>query len=255
MLNQPAPQPEIVNRGPRHKPGFSLVELLVVVAVVAIAVAFFLPAVRRGAGEAAHRSQCRNNLKQIGIALHNYHEKYGVYPPAYTVDATGRRLHSWRTLILPYLEQSALYDQIDLSKPWDDPVNAEVFETAVNVYRCPSGDTDSNRTTCLAIVTSNSCLQPGKGTKASDITDGTGNTLLVIEVDHRHAVPWMSPQDADESLFLSHTLDSHLPHEGGFNVLFADGFARFLSADVSSADRRAMITTNAGDSISKDAQR
>ena len=88
--------------------------LLWIVPVGCLVIALMLPAQRR-AREPARRSQCKNNLKQIGLALHNYHETYGAFPPAYTVDADGKRLHSWRTLILPYLDQAPLYDKIDFS--------------------------------------------------------------------------------------------------------------------------------------------
>ncbi|MEL7264459.1 MAG: DUF1559 domain-containing protein [Planctomycetota bacterium] len=67
---------------------------------------------------------CSNNVKQIGLGLANYHASWNSFPPAYTVDANGNRLHSWRTLILPYVEQQPLYDRIDLTKPWDDPAHA-----------------------------------------------------------------------------------------------------------------------------------
>ena len=96
--------------------------LLIITAILAVAVALFLPTVRT-AREAARRSSCSNNLKQIGIALQNYADTYGSLPPAYSVDANGNRLHSWRTLILPFLEANPLYSTIDLSKPWDDPAN------------------------------------------------------------------------------------------------------------------------------------
>ncbi len=78
--------------------------------------ALMIPAVSEG-HKAARRMQCSNNLKQIGLAFHNYHSAYGSLPPAYTVDADGNRLHSWRTLILPFIDQSALVQQIDLNKP------------------------------------------------------------------------------------------------------------------------------------------
>jgi Protein of unknown function (DUF1559) len=67
-------------------------------------------------GEAARRAQCRNNLKQIALALHDYHQQYGVLPPAYVADASGRPMHSWRVLLLPFLEQQSLYDQYDFRK-------------------------------------------------------------------------------------------------------------------------------------------
>ena len=92
-----------------------------------------IPAVS-SAREAARRMQCSNNLKQIALALHNYHSAYGTLPPAYTIDVDGNRLHSWRTLILPYMEQDALYQQIDFSKPWDDPANAFLAKMDLSIF-------------------------------------------------------------------------------------------------------------------------
>lgn len=96
---------------------------LAFVVVMLVIVGLLLPATRR-ARPAVYRMHCSNNLKQISLALHNYEETYRSFPPAWTVDENGNRLHSWRTMILPYLEQKPLYDSIDLSKPWDDPANA-----------------------------------------------------------------------------------------------------------------------------------
>ena len=132
-------------------------KVLAVVGVVGIVIALFLPAVRF-TGPAAYRMQCSNNLKQIGLALHNYEEAYHAFPPAYTVDAAGKPLHSWRTLILPYLEQQLLYDKIDLSKPWDDPANQVAYDTHLPAYRCPSVDLPPGRTTYLAILAPGGCF-------------------------------------------------------------------------------------------------
>ena len=79
-----------------------------------------------------------SNLHQISIALQLYAAAHGGLPPAYTTDADGKPLHSWRTLILPYLEHQQLYESIDLAKPWDDPANAEACKAALSVYQCPS---------------------------------------------------------------------------------------------------------------------
>lgn len=95
---------------PTHRHGFSVIKICLAIAIVAISVALFLPATRN-VRPAAYRSQCKNNLKQIGLALHNYHDEYQAFPPAYTVDADGKPLHSWRTLILPYMEQKAAVRQ------------------------------------------------------------------------------------------------------------------------------------------------
>ena len=98
--------------------GMTLGECIIATGIVMliglVAVALLLPSVRR-AREPARRSQCKNNLKQIWLALHNYHDEYQAFPPAYTVDAEGQPLHSWRTLILPYMDQKPLYDKLDLT--------------------------------------------------------------------------------------------------------------------------------------------
>src|SRR3954454_6917330 len=100
--------------------GFGLLELLAVLGILALLIALLLPATR-SAREPARRSQCVNNLKQLAQALRSYEQAYRSLPPAYSVDARGRPLHSWRTLILPYLEHARLYNPIALTKPWDDP--------------------------------------------------------------------------------------------------------------------------------------
>src|SRR5436190_1151666 len=116
--------------------GFRFVRVLVVLSIIVILIALLLPA-PRSTRPAGRRMQCNNNLRQIALALLNYEQAYKSLPPAYTVDAKGRPLHSWRTLILPYLEQEPLYRTIDLSKPWDDPANAKALETKLPVFRCP----------------------------------------------------------------------------------------------------------------------
>ena len=99
-------------------------------------------------------------------------------------------MHSWRTLILPFLEGKALYDKIDLSKAWDDPANAAARESQVFQYVCPEAQCSPNQTTYLAVVATKSCLQPGKPRDLPDISGELGNKLLVVEVDSptRHPV-------------------------------------------------------------------
>lgn len=221
-------------------------------AVVVLLGALLLPAVRT-ARPAAYRTQCANNLQQIALALHNYHDAYGALPPAYTTDSEGKPLHSWRTLILPFLEEGQLYESIDLSKPWDDPANEKARNTEVSAYQCPS-HSDHGRTTYLAIVTPESCLQWDQPRKFSDVTDGPSKTWLVIEVAEDGAVPWMAPRDADELTVLGIQPDSQLSHPGGVNVVYVDGSVRFISTDVSAADRRAMISIAGGDRASEHAE-
>src|SRR5207245_1654957 len=87
----------------------------------------------------ARRLGCINNLKQIGLALHNYHLVFDYFPPAYLADASGKPIHSWRILILPYMESSSLYNNYNLSQPWNSPSNLKASNTRPNtIYVCPN---------------------------------------------------------------------------------------------------------------------
>jgi prepilin-type N-terminal cleavage/methylation domain-containing protein len=226
--------------------GFTRVEVLVVIGIIAILAALILPEMYCGNG---HRTMCRNNLKQIGLAMHFYHDVYGSFPPAYTVDADGKPLHSWRTLILPYMDHQTVYDKIDLSKPWDDPANAEARGTVVRVYNCPSTELEPTQTVYLAVVTPESCLRPNEPRPISEITDGTSNTILVMEAPMNASVPWMAPWDADARLMLSPKSEDDLHHTGGSFHLFADGSVQFLSSDTENATLRGLITPAGGDEV------
>jgi prepilin-type N-terminal cleavage/methylation domain-containing protein/prepilin-type processing-associated H-X9-DG protein len=130
--------------------GFTLIELLVVIAIIAVLIALLLPAVQQ-AREAARRIHCKNNLKQIGLALHNYHETHQVFPPAYLVqpnvdavmgvpNGNGDNGPGWTMLmlLLPQLEQANLYNSFNINLPSWHPANARAALTPVAAYRCPS---------------------------------------------------------------------------------------------------------------------
>ena len=175
--------------------GLTIIELLIVLGILVVLTAFLLPATR-SAPEAARRNTCLNNLKQISLAFHNYHDVHGTFPPAYTIDADGNRLHSWRTLILPYMEEQELYESIDLTKPWDDPVNAKAHSTLIDSYLCPSLDIEPTNTTYKVIVDTLGVFTGSEGTTISSIND-TANTIVLIDMPQDHAVHWMSPMDTD----------------------------------------------------------
>jgi prepilin-type processing-associated H-X9-DG protein len=240
---------DFVNEVPKPKKAkrkFGLIELFAVLCIIGLLVALLLPAVRT-ARPAALRVQCINNLKQIALALHNYESAYKALPPAHTVDSEGNPLHSWRTLILPYLERQRLYASIDLSKPWNDPANTEAHKTAISEYRCPGADCPKKHTTYMAIIALNGCFRPDKPRQLSEITDDHGETLMVIEVGSEHAVHWMAPIDANETLVMASGPNTKRNHAGGTNTAFVDGSVRFLQSGTPAAERRALISIAGND--------
>ena len=212
-----------------------------------IMVALLLPAVQ-SAREAARRMQCSNNMKQIALAIHNYADEYKSFPPAYTVDSDGNRLHSWRTLILPYMEESQLYSEIDFSKPWDHSDNAFAFGREIPSYKCPSSNLAAGQTLYLAIVDPQSIFPGETQITFREITDGTSNTVMVYETDPAKSVHWMDPTDGDITEFLAAFSGSHRhSHTGGANCTFADGSVRFLSSTTAPATLRSLATVSGGE--------
>ena len=179
-----------------------------------------------------------------------YADTHKSFPPAYTVDANGNRLHSWRTLILPYLDQQALYESIDLSKPWNDPANAKAFGTEVDVFSCPAAKLSGGLTTYLGNAATDGCFTGDRPRHISEFTDSQGQTILVVEVSPIHAVHWMAPQDADESILLNFGSGNKPAHIGVVNAGFADGTVHALSIDLDSHVRRSLMTASGNDAIS-----
>jgi len=223
-----------------------IVKVLVLLAILVVLVALCLPAVRT-AREPARRMSCQNNLKQIALALHQYENEYGVLPPARMVDGDGQPLHSWRTLILPYLEQQALYDKIDLSKPWNDPANREAYETIVPTYHCPSAEFSPTHTAYCAVVGPEACFRATRPRALSEITDGRERTLMVVEVDNQHHTHWMSPVDIDPPTILSWQEATGFPHPGIFLAACVDGSVRQLTSNVSKTTLQALISIAGND--------
>ena len=165
----------------RRRVGFTLVELLVVIAIIGILVALLLPAVQ-AAREAARRTQCSNNLKQIGIAYQNYADARKMLPPGYTATGTDPNVTTpgwgWAAYILPYMEEGNIYQQIDLTKPIE---TQNVIQTVLSVYLCPSDQVvpapfdvtdDGKAFVCSAAP---SCYAATVGDDASEVDADTGD--------------------------------------------------------------------------------
>jgi len=253
MIEKPPVAPDVVEEIVEQPFNWrrKILEYTVVLGILCLVAALLLPSVRR-APEAARRTRCRNNLKQISIALHDYYDDHGVFPPTCTLDATGKPLHSWRTLLLPYLDQQALYDKIDFSKPWDDPANAAVLAIALPVYRCPGADVPQNHTTYMAVVAPNSFLHPTKTHTLEDVTDGANMTLMLMEVAISDSVPWMEPRDTYEVNLLSLDENSEMSHTSGGNAAFVDGHVKYLSVNTPAEARKALISIAGDDNLTEE---
>jgi prepilin-type processing-associated H-X9-DG protein len=237
----------------RPRAALTLVECLVVIAVIGLVIALLLPSVRTSR-EAYRRNQCLNNCRQISLGLLNYESAKGEFPPAYTTDADGKPRHSWRTWFTPFLESSNFLSGINLDKTWDDGANAKWMKVVHPTFQCPSVPNLDNRTTYLAIVTPKSFIQPTVPRKRADVKDGESATIVFMDVDEKHAVPRMAPFDADEKLALG-ICDPEWPGQHGNLAIFsfADGHAKSFRAGISPDIIRA-LTTVAGHENLEDAE-
>lgn len=173
-----------------------LVGVLLMLTAPALLVAPLLRMVSQ-AREAAKRTTCKSHLKQIGLALHNYHDAHSIFPAS----VTGDPAVSWRILLLPYLNELPLYATYDQTKPWDSPVNDLLSKGRVWVYECPSNthhrDAAGRFRTDFAMVTGNGTFGDTSRTVAiDDITDGVSNTIAIVEASGLRII-WTEPRDFD----------------------------------------------------------
>jgi prepilin-type processing-associated H-X9-DG protein len=213
-----------------------------------VAVALLLPAVQ-SAREAARRSQSMNNLKQIGLAMHNYHDVYKTFPAAYSTDKEGKPLLSWRVHILPFVEQLTLYRQFHLDEPWDSEHNKKLIGQIPPVYRSPNSRAASGKTNYVTVRSERTIFPGNRAVGMRDITDGTSNTILAVEANDDSAVEWTRPDDFVSDV-KNPTKGLTGLRPGGFNVLMADGSVRFLSEGVDAEILRALLTRDGGEVVS-----
>jgi len=216
---------------------------------VGILIALLLPAVQ-AARQAAYRAQCQNNLKRIGLAMLNYEATYGTLPPAYIPDENGQPMHSWRVLILPYLDEEALYAQYDFNEPWDGPNNRLLAERMPDVFRCPTDpDALTSQTSYLAVTGKGTAMPGSEPVLLRDITDGLSATILVAEA-RESGVQWTEPVDLDVETMKPFVVNQpggiSSYHPGGANVLLGDGSVQFFNEDTTPETLRGMTTINGG---------
>jgi prepilin-type processing-associated H-X9-DG protein/prepilin-type N-terminal cleavage/methylation domain-containing protein len=259
----------------RRPPAFTLVELLIVLAIVAVLIGLLVPAVQK-TREAANRIRCVNNLRQIGIALHHYHDTYDTFPPGgiewRPPRNTTKRQLAWGVFLLPYLEQENVYRSLNLSTPFDSPENAQGAAAVLSVFLCPSKPRASyqseGRGVCdyggifgQALFGNNN---PPNGTLLFDkpiripmITDGTSCTLMLAEDTQRDDATWIDAMNLfDVAAPINQgpvdDPDIHSAHGGGANGLFADGSVRFLPETLDVHLLAAIVTRAGGEAVSND---
>lgn len=199
---------------------------------------------------AAARTQSFNNIKQISLALHNYNDAHGAIPPAAVVDKTGRPLLSWRVLILPYIEQEALYRKFKMDEPWDGPTNKLLLDKMPRVFADPQApESKATETHYQALVGKGAAFDLIRGAKFQDFTDGLSNTVWVATA--AAAVPWTKPDDIafDPQADMTRKLRFH---GGVCPVGFADGSVRALSRSISPKTLAAAITRAGGEVFGDD---
>jgi len=155
-----------------------------------------LPAVQ-ATRAAARRVTALNYLRQLQLAVLVYESDNGRFPAAYSTDAAGKPLLSWRVLILPYLDQQELYNKFHLDEPWDSPHNIELLDQMPDLFRNPNSVAESGKATFLAVAGQNGAFPGPKGLKLAEFTDGTSNTISIVDVNAQHAVNWTQPGDLD----------------------------------------------------------
>lgn len=208
-------------------------ELLLLILVAVALIVLLLPTLQ-SARQGSRRSMCMNNLKQIALAMQNYERAHGTLPPPFVADAKGKPKHSWRVLLLPYLEEESLFKQYNFDEPWDGPNNSKLAAHMPDIYRCPSNLKEPSNTateTHYFVAAGPKTAFPSKGLPTNAISDGAANTILVIEASGLHR-SWLDPR----ALSLDEAVDLLTGKPGSGHKRISDGFLTTTYYDRSDRD-------------------
>jgi hypothetical protein len=233
----------------------SIITLVLIVLIVAVGLLLICSPLVVDSPEAARRMQCTSNLKQLALALLNYESAHGTFPPAYVTDKDGKRLYSWRVLILPYLDCRDLYEAFHLDESWDSPHNRPLMQTYINVFHCPSDPSGAAEQTSYVMVVGPHMASEGpKGRSLREIRDGTANTILLVEMSNS-GICWSEPRDWEVPDGPIAVNDPNVPGPRSehparvVSVAFCDGSSKSLKESIDPKLLRALLTVDGGEDV------
>jgi hypothetical protein len=257
--NRPDGTPPVAPLAVRPRFQFGMRALLLAMLVGGAVLGFVGLVFKRGL-ERGREAQSLNNLKQIGIALHNYHDIFKGLPPQASTDPLGQPQLSWRVHILPLVEHEPLYRKFRLNEPWDSPHNARLIPLMPKIYESPISRPGMKPLppgkTCYLAPRGPDTIFPAPigppppylvmvpvGLDFSTVTDGLSNTIMVLEAAPQEAVIWTRPDDWDFDP--SRPRSGLLGHrEGGFQAVMGDGFVQLVPETVSDETLRRLFIRN-----------
>jgi hypothetical protein len=234
---------------------FRRVEVALVVALLMLALGLLMWQTRPDSARInGYYPSCNLNLKTIALALHQYHEEHGRFPPPYFADKDGTPMHSWRVILLPALDEAELHKKYDFSEPWNGPNNSKLADRMPQVFGCPEQKVmDGRRYTTLttdymALVGPRAAFKPSTSRKLADFTDDNRSTIMVVEVVGSD-VNWMEPRDlkVTNGAFTikgsPHTKDTGIWSKSvGVYAAFVAGNVRLIPSNTSSDALKALTT-------------
>jgi len=230
----------------------SSLEWLIAVVIATVMTGLFIPP-REILHGPSRRGSCMNNLRNITLALQQYEQWYGSFPPAYIADANGKPIHSWRVLLLPFLEQRDLYDKYRFDEPWNGRNNSKLHHTRMRLFECLADKQVTGETSYVAIVGAETAWPGEVGTRSYEIKDAFSSTILLAEV-HNSGIHWMEPRDLELSKMAmtinpKNGVGISSGHPKGAQVSLVDGRVKFLSNDLPPATLRALLTIADGEEV------
>lgn len=216
-------------------------------ALFGITSGMLLPAVQ-AARFSARRMQSSNHLKQLALAMHNYHDTYNRLPGSVVVDRVSGEKRSWRIELLPFLEEQALYQQYRQDEPWDSEHNRKLLDKMPAVFRHPNSAAPADRTVYHVVHGEEIGVRTEEATRFRDFTDGLSNTIMFVEVEDEFAVPWTKPEDVELDP------DDPWPPLGGHNqegvqVAMFDGSVRIIPYWLEPEKLWALLTRGGGEVV------